>query len=319
MAFFPHDVGSPIAAPRPAVDWEEADCLLCGQRDWLPLIEAQDPLPGGNGLWFVVVQCQKCGLCFTNPRPTLATMDSFYLPSYSPHQGRSPSKCLADCDSIPAKMPRRYRNPFSALKPGRLLDFGCGSGRFIQRMRQRGWRVTGLDSSPNAIELVRNQLGLNAMLGSLPHPDLRSGSFDLITMWHSLEHVHAPLSVLRDAFRLLAPGGKLHVAVPNIDSLPFRWFGSTWFGLDVPRHLTHFAPWTLHLMLERAGFRVGPIEMVRHSKWLRCSAQRACERGPQPAWRRSLQNRSLSRLVSRYCSFVHQSDCMVVTAEALTF
>ena len=170
MAFFPYDVASPTAAPRPAVDWEEADCLLCGQRDWLPLIEAQDPLPGGNGLWFVVVQCQKCGLCFTNPRPTLATMDSFYLPSYSPHQGRSPTKLLADGNSIPAKMPRRYRNPFSALKPGRLLDFGCGSGRFIQRMRQRGWHVTGLDSSATAIELVRNQLGLNVMLGSLPAP-----------------------------------------------------------------------------------------------------------------------------------------------------
>jgi hypothetical protein len=135
-------------------------------------------------------------------------------------------------------------------------------------------------------------------------------------MWHALEHVHAPMQILREANRLLVPGGKLHVAVPNIDSLPFRWFGSTWYGLDVPRHLTHFAPWTLHLMLERAGFRPGPIRMVRHSKWLRSSAEIACARAKQPpVWQRWLKNRPFASLATQYCSLLHQSDCMMVTAE----
>jgi hypothetical protein len=104
--------------------------------------------------------------------------------------------------------------------------------------------------------------------------------------------------------------------VPNIDSLPFRWFGSTWYGLDVPRHLTHFAPWTLHLMLERAGFRVGPIRMVPHSKWLRSSAEIACSRSIQPTtWQRWLKKRPFASLATQYCSLLHQSDCMMVTAE----
>ena len=91
-------------------------------------------------------------------------------------------------------------------------------------------------------------------------------------MWQALEHVHDPLRVLCEAHRLLVPGGKIVVAVPNMDSLPYRWFGRAWQGLDLPRHLTHFSPRTLHKMLQRAGFQVGPVRMVRHSNWLRASA-----------------------------------------------
>jgi hypothetical protein len=134
-------------------------------------------------------------------------------------------------------------------------------------------------------------------------------------MWHSLEHVHAPLTVLREAHRLLVPGGQLVVAVPSIDSWPFRWFGSSWYGLDLPRHLTHFAPWTLELMLERAGFRPGPIRMVRHSDWLRSSAKLACQAGRAAFWQRCLTRKSISRLASWYYCLIRQSDCLLVTAE----
>jgi hypothetical protein len=113
----------------------------------------------------------------------------------------------------------------------------------------------------------------------------------------------------------LIPGGKLFVAVPNIDSLPFRWFGSAWYGLDLPRHLTHFAPWTLHLMLEKAGFRVGPIRMVRHSDWLRSSAKLACQTARSPNWSPWLSAKLLSRVATWYCYWSHQSDCMMVSAE----
>src|SRR5262249_8349053 len=83
-----------------------------------------------------------------------------------------------------------------------------------------------------------------------------------------------------EARRLLAPGGKVIVAVPNIDSLQFRWFGAAWYGLDLPRHLTHFTPDTLKAMLQRAGFGVRRMRMVRHSDWLRSSAPRPCGRPP---------------------------------------
>src|SRR5215470_13964993 len=88
MSFFPRDLGAP-ATPGPVVEWEEANCLLCGGRNWAPLVEAPDRLAGGSGLWFAVVQCHDCGLCFTNPRPSLNSIGQFYPSAYLPHLGRT--------------------------------------------------------------------------------------------------------------------------------------------------------------------------------------------------------------------------------------
>jgi 2-polyprenyl-3-methyl-5-hydroxy-6-metoxy-1,4-benzoquinol methylase len=194
------------------------------------------------------------------------------------------------------------------------LDFGCGDGAFLRRMHARGWRVLGLDLSEAAVRHVRCEPGLRALVGTLPHPDLSPESFDVITMWQSLEHVHRPLEVLQQAYRLLAPGGKLIAAVPNIDSAPFRWFGPAWFGLDLPRHLTHFSAATLRRMLERAGFRVEALRMVRHNAWLRASARRACRQRRAPYRLRWLRAGPLCRLASLYCLLTGQSDCVTAIA-----
>jgi SAM-dependent methyltransferase len=317
MSFFPRDLATPVASAGPVIEWEEPDCLLCGGRNWSSLIEAPDTTTGGTGLWFAVVQCQACGLCFTNPRPNSDTIGQFYPAVYRPHRtprARPPKRGLPGWLGR-KDQPRKERQILPWHGKGRLLDFGCGGGSFLARMHEQKWQVTGVDISTAAIQRIRSELGLRALVGTLPHPELRPASFDVITMWHSLEHVHAPLDVLREAHRLLVPGGQLLVAVPNIDSLPFRWFGPSWYGLDLPRHLTHFAPWTLQLMLERAGFRAGPIRMVRHSDWLRASARLACQTAQVPFWHRWLTVKTISRLATWYCSLTKQSDCMMVTAE----
>jgi SAM-dependent methyltransferase len=316
MSFFPRDLAAPPAAAGPVIEWEETDCLLCGGRHWSPLVEAPDAITGGTGLWFAVVQCQECGLCFTNPRPAVDAMGQFYPDVYHPHRTPNPRKHQRRRPHWlrPWRRPPLERRALPWHGHGRLLDFGCGGGSFLERMHRQGWDVTGVDISSPAVERIRSQLGLRALAGSLPHAELRPASFDVITMWHSLEHVHWPMDVVRHAHRLLAPGGKLLVAVPNIDSLPFRWFGSAWNGLDLPRHLTHFAPWTLQLMLERAGFHVGPIRMVRHSDWLRKSAKLASDRLRLWHWQRWLTAKPLSRLATWYCYLAQQSDCLMVTA-----
>jgi SAM-dependent methyltransferase len=315
MIVKPLDLTAPDA-PGPVVEWEEPDCLLCGGRRWAPLLEAPDSARGGSGLWFAVVQCLDCGLCFTNPRPSATSISQFYPSAYRPHRApraRRPKPWHIHWPS-PWRGPRQDRQALAWHGQGRLLDFGCGGGSFLQRMHRQGWQVTGVDVSPAAVGRVRNALGLRALLGSLPHPELRPESFDVITMWHSLEHVHRPMTALDEAYKLLAPGGKLLVAVPNIASLPFRWFGAAWYGLDLPRHLTHFAPWTLHLMLENVGFNVGPIRMVRHSHWLRVSAKLSARRGGGPRWHRLLALKPPSRLATWYSYVTAQSDCMIVTA-----
>jgi SAM-dependent methyltransferase len=316
MILLPPDQLTPDAA-GPVVEWEEPDCLLCGGSRWVPLLEAPDCAPGGTGLWFAVVQCLDCGLCFTNPRPSAASIGQFYPTVYRPHRppsARRPRKPWHLRLPSPWRGPRQDRRGLPWHGQGRLLDFGCGGGSFLWRMHRQGWHVVGLDISPAAVGHVRGELGLPALLGTLPHPDLRPHTFDVITMWHSLEHVHRPMEVLEAAHGLLVPGGKLLVAVPNIDSLPFRWFGSAWSGLDLPRHLTHFAPWTLHLMLENVGFAPGPVRMIRHSAWMRSSAKLSARSGEAPGWHRLLRAKPMSRLATWYGYLTAQCDCMIVTA-----
>lgn len=306
------------AGPAP-VAWEETPCPLCGRDEAALLLEAPDPVPGGRGLWFAVVRCEHCGLTYTNPRPTAATIGRFYPPDYQPH--RRPAKMGQSRPARPlwarlfGRPCNERRGDLPWPRPGRLLDFGCGGGAFLKRMADRGWQVTGLDASVGAGRAVQEELGLTVLSGSLPHPDLAPCSFDVVTMWQSLEHVHRPLAVLREAYRLLVPGGKLIVATPNIESVPFYWFGPDWFGLDLPRHLTHFTPKSLREMLETAGFRVGLLRQVRHGDWLRSSARLAAARGNGGAWARLLRWKPAAKAVAWACYAAGMSDCQMAVAE----
>jgi 2-polyprenyl-3-methyl-5-hydroxy-6-metoxy-1,4-benzoquinol methylase len=194
------------------------------------------------------------------------------------------------------------------------LDFGCGGGLFLHRMHRQGWHVTGLDVSTVAVEKVRTELGLPALVGTLPHPRLKPESFDVITMWHSLEHVHNPREVLENAYSLLAPGGKLLVAAPNIDSLAFRWFRSAWFALELPRHLTHFTPDTLRRLLTQTGFRVNNVYAVREAGWIRYSARLAGQEPTPRFLHRCLRLRTLAKAAELYAWLLGRANCLLASA-----
>jgi len=290
---------------------------MCRAVSTVPFLEAADPTPGLGGQRFAVVRCGSCRLHYTNPRPSPETIGGFYAADYQPHRR-------------PLQLGKRLRKwyPFGFLRgraserrslpwhgEGRLLDFGCGGGSYIARMAHQGWKVIGLDNSVGAVRRIQEELGLKALVGTLPHPELEPGSFDVITMWHSLEHVHDPADTLREAYRLLAPGGRLLIAVPNIDSAPFRWFGANWFGLDLPRHLTHFDPASLSKMLDMTGFRVDGVRMLRHSDWLRSSARLAARQGDVSLRTRLLRIKPLARLTALGCFLLGRSDCMLAIAE----
>lgn len=318
MSFYLREAAHSPARPRPGTDWEECSCLLCGSSRWQPFVEATDYAQAGTGLWFMVVRCPDCGLCFTNPRPSERGIGTFYHTDYAPHrsvEGRNAGPRWWHRLPIVSNRPDMLRKTLPLYGQGRLLDFGCGSGSFLLRMRQQGWKVTGLDVSQAVVERLRSDLGLHALTGTLPHPALANASFDIITMWQALEHVHQPLDILGAARQLLAPGGKLIVAVPNIDSLAFRLFGSAWNGLDLPRHLIHFSPNTLRLMLQRTGFRPGRVAMLRRSGWLRDSARLAVLRVPhEQRWFHWLRGRAMATLTSWYGYWTRQADCMMVVA-----
>lgn len=303
--------------PNKGLQWEDVGCPLCGSRQSVLLIQAPDPQAPADPAEYRVVRCTGCGMAFTNPRPTAETIGLAYPVEYGPHQGVKQTARRRHWWSRP--MARwRGRRELAWQGQGRLLDFGCGAGSFLLRMHEAGWRVVGLDASPAVVQRIRGELGLPALLGALPHPELPAESFDVVTMWQALEHVHNPLAVLQAARRLLVPGGRLIVAVPNLDSAPFRWFGRDWFGLDLPRHLSHFTPETLRHIVERAGFRVEQIRHLSHASWLHKSAQRAQQRGVSLGWRRCLLARSICRLATAWCVCRGISDAICLTAVAET-
>ncbi len=293
-------------AVRPGITWDDPHCPLCGGDRRTPVLEAPDPTPGGPGLRFAVVRCDGCGLHFTSPRPDPATIGQFYPPSYRPTQRPR--------DRDRSSKFRRLAAAIGRTAPGRLLDFGCGGGALLAWAAGQVWSVTGLDVSPDAVAAVRSGLGVRAVVGTLPHTALAAGSFDVVTMWHALEHVHDPLTTLREARRLLAPGGRLVAAVPNVGGAGFRWFGPAWFGLDLPRHLTHFTAATLRRMLERAGFRVEAVRPERYADWLRSSVRLAARMGRFPPWQRPLASRAVAKLIAWGCAAVGKADGLLAVA-----
>ena len=253
------------------------------------------------------------------PRPGPAQIARYYYDDYSPHQAlQTPPKIPKPGDRwrpfIGKKHPNWLRGEIEPVGRRRLLDFGCGTGAFLRCMHNRGWQAVGLDISEKAVKYVLEELKLPALAGSLPNPVLPPESFDLVTLWHALEHVHRPLDVLGEIHALLAPGGKVLVAVPNIDSAPFRWFGSAWYGLDLPRHLTHFTPATLKKMLDAAGFQIESMQMARHSYWLRQSAELASRRGTPSLPLRLLKFRLPSSVASKMYLLAGKSDSFAVIA-----
>ncbi len=253
-----------VVSERAEPRLEQIACPLCRSIKHEPLLRACDP--NGGTEEFQVVRCTGCDLRFTNPRPTVDAIGRHYDHDYAPH-------------ARPVRLNRPLRGwyPHDWLaKPAgaaRLLDVGCGAGQFLTTMRDRDWTATGIDVS-NAMA-DGGQRGFRVHCGTLPHPALAERSFELITMWHTLEHVHDPVGFLREAGRLLADGGSIVIAVPNAAGWQARHFGVNWFGLELPRHLFHFTLETLAACVEAAGLRVTGLRFARHADWLRSSAARA--------------------------------------------
>ena len=233
-------------------------CPICGSP---PLettpIAGPDRFQGTPGTFSVAV-CSECGTGWTLPEVPAAELDAYYPASYGFLQPTAFQRRLQRI-----LMDRALeRPPLEALAhapPGELLDVGCGRGDLGAAFSRRGWRVSGVEPSPEACEVARAQ-GLDARTGTLETVSFEDGRFDAVVMRHSLEHVPDPLADLARVFRLLRKGGLLAASTPNFDSWERHRFGSAWFHLDLPRHRTHFTPGSLRLALTKSGFEPVSVE-----------------------------------------------------------
>ncbi|HLG39523.1 MAG TPA: class I SAM-dependent methyltransferase, partial [Chitinophagaceae bacterium] len=150
---------------------------------------------------------------------------------------------------------RRLIEKYTGLKKGKLLDVGSGTGSFVNEMKQNAWQVTGLEPDEDARK-VAAQLYELQLTDTRELYQLESGSFDAITLWHVLEHVHDLHACMQQLKSLLRNNGKIFIAVPNYTSLDARVYGEYWAAYDVPRHLYHFSPKAMTMLVEKNGLKI---------------------------------------------------------------
>jgi len=248
-----------MALAPEASAFETVPCYLCGNRDHHDFMTAEDDLTGRPGT-FHFVACTACGLAYQNPRLTISRVADYYDDRYLAHRRRRDwglltplfERAMTRLDAAKEQLVARYC-PLTASTS--VLDVGCGSGSFLQRLRQRhGVAATGLDFK----ELSSSPFldGVTFRHGLLYETDFASDRFDVVTMWHFLEHDYDPRRSLATARDLLRPGGRIIVEVPRLDSRTFRWFGRRWPGLQAPQHTALFDRAHLFAIVRAAGLDV---------------------------------------------------------------
>lgn len=235
-------------------DFHQIPCPLCHSATARARYATRDYNRGYPGA-FTYVACAGCGLVYENPRPPPEKIKEWY-PAY--YAARAPldsidaeNKINASVHSFRARFIEKFRSG------GALLDVGCGGGFFLEYMRRRGWNVSGLDPAPELTDYARGRLGLtNVQTAAWPLSGGRAVKADVVTLWHVLEHLEAPVEALLAVRNALTPAGLLVIETPNIESWPARIFGARFVTLDAPRHLALFSRTTLQKAVELAGFQI---------------------------------------------------------------
>ncbi|MGA0560783.1 methyltransferase domain-containing protein [Larkinella sp. VNQ87] len=231
------------------------ECPVCGNRAFSNWLTCTDFLVSRED--FTIQSCSKCGFKATNPRPAEAEIGHYYQSdeyiSHSDTRQGIVSQLYHTVRSITLRQKVKLITSLSPSK-GSLLDIGCGSGYFLSASRNAGWEVMGTEPDINARQQAeeRTKTGLKKSIHEIADEQL----FDVITLWHVLEHIHDLTESLDWIGAHTRPKGHLLVAVPNYHSWDARHYKSLWAAYDVPRHLYHFSSDSMKALLKRYGFEV---------------------------------------------------------------
>lgn len=218
-------------------------CNLCGSARCTPVYDIPDRRFFPEE-FFTVVECNQCGLGFVNPRPRLEEMSKYYPSEYF---AQPTSESFKHYLRRRFEQEARYLREIEARSGGPLLlDVGCATGDFPRFMAVRGWRVEGVETSDSS----RSIHDFKVHTQQFPDIPVNEPTYDAVTAWAVLEHVHDPMACFRKASAILKQGGLFVFLVTNFASTASRHL----FCEDVPRHLTFFTRETVRRYLEAAGF-----------------------------------------------------------------
>ncbi len=229
---------------------ETITCPLCGSSSY----KIYDKL----GDW-TIVECKHCGFRYTNPRPKIEVLPSFYTEEYFKDERHFDK--FYNQDNTIKQQSDNYINRVLDIeshvqKRGKLLEIGAARGAFLDKMKKRGWEVRGVEISGDAVKLGKELYGIDIFQGTFAEFKTNE-KFDVICMYQTLEHVPDPKFIVGHSYELLNKSGIIVIEVPNIESIENKISGRLKFErYDLPRHLNHFSPSVLRALLKNTGFSV---------------------------------------------------------------
>lgn len=251
------------------------NCNLCGSTESSRTIATKG--------WQIRI-CAQCGLGRTDPRPASVSLPEYYGEDYwrIGTEGEGERYTPREVKHLLYRYGRRVQHLKRYKSRGRLLEIGTGFGFFLEAAQRKGFEVQGVEYSPWVAEQARKMFQLPVQVGSVDEFDPAGQKYDVIVMWHVLEHLTDPMETVRRIRSWLNDGGIFAVEVPNCASVDAMKLGGQWDGWWPPYHLWHFTAHSLSQMLEKAGFEVvgtkfGRSTYVRHRLkrypvvgWFRC-------------------------------------------------
>jgi 2-polyprenyl-3-methyl-5-hydroxy-6-metoxy-1,4-benzoquinol methylase len=230
-------------------------CPVCLKTDIKKIFSCKDYTVSKED--FNIWECANCTLRFTQHVPDASAIGKYYQSSdYISHSDTKKgivNRLYHTIRNYTLKSKQSLVKEATGKEQGDLLDIGAGTGAFAHTMQQSGWKVVGLEPDETA---RKNALATYNLLLDNPEKlyEFSADSFDALTMWHVLEHVHDLHKYLQTFHSILKKDGSLVVAVPNYTSKDAKMYGEYWAAYDVPRHLYHFSPASMKVLLESEGF-----------------------------------------------------------------
>ena len=232
-----------------------SNCLICDNESFTTFLTCPDHFLTQET--FTIRKCDKCGFLFTNPRPAANDLPAYYKSSeYISH-----SNSRQGIQNILYQWVREYTlgRKFKLIQnykqAARILDIGCATGEFLNYFKKRKWETFGIEPDEQARKKGISRHALIIEDEDFLHK-LPNSSFDVITMWHVLEHVPMLNERVEQLARLLTPRGILFIAVPNPDSHDAKLYGNFWAAYDLPRHLYHFTHDTITNLFSKHSFEL---------------------------------------------------------------
>ncbi|WP_026260649.1 class I SAM-dependent methyltransferase [Spirosoma luteum] len=231
------------------------ECPICDNVEFKSYLTCRDYLVSNEK--FIIQECISCGFRLTNPRPDDKSIGNYYKSenyvSHNDESGGFINVIYRTVRSYTLSSKTRLIKKINGGE-GKLLDVGCGTGSFLEACKSSGWQIAGVetDSTVKALAQEKLKIQVHQDLSEIPNKE----SFNVITLWHVLEHIPNLNDAVRRLSMMLAPNGTLIIAVPNSNSYDANYFKEYWAAYDVPRHLYHFTPSTIEKLINKYKLQV---------------------------------------------------------------